>query len=410
MGIYSSYLDQNLSPDDVVRLRKEQLARISSIRGREIFVYASDFVSPIKAQRGAPVALDSSDILPVSDQLDNLTGDSIDVILETPGGNGTVAEDIVHILREKFKSVSFIVPGQAKSAGTIMVMSGDEILMDYRSAVGPIDAQITFEGKQFSAEALLKGIEQILKISEEKGSLNRGYIPILQRLSPGDIQNAQNALDFARFLVRDWLCAYKFKNWTTHRTHDIGAVVTDEQKRAQAQSIADALCDHSKWLSHGKSIRLKDLRTLGLEVTDFATQTELADAIARYQALLRLTFDLSPIYKILETPTSQINRTINMTQPGLIPFLQAAQGQPAGQVLRLTPGNQAGMLIDVNCQKCGKHVKIQADLDSQKPLQPGCIRFPDDDNLACTKCHQIMQLGPLRANLEKQTGRKVAKK
>jgi len=42
-----------------------------------------------------------------------------------------VAEDIVHILREKFKSVSFIVPGQAKSAGTIMVMSGDEILMDY---------------------------------------------------------------------------------------------------------------------------------------------------------------------------------------------------------------------------------------------------------------------------------------
>ena len=243
-------------------------------------MYASDFVSPIKAQRGAPVALDASDILPISDQLDNLKGNAIDVILETPGGNGTVAEDIVHILREKYKSVAFIVPGQAKSAGTIMVMSGDEILMDYRSAVGSIDAQITFEGKQFSAEALLKGIQQILETSERAKSLNRGYIPILQRLSPGDLQNAQNALDFARFLVRDWLCEYKFKNWTTHRTHNVGATVTPDEKTARAQAVADALCDHSKWLSHGKSIRLKDLRALGLEVTDYAAQPDLADAIA----------------------------------------------------------------------------------------------------------------------------------
>ena len=309
-------------------------------------------------------------------------------------------------LREKYKSVSFIVPGQAKSAGTIMVMSGDEILMDYRSAVGPIDAQITFEGKQFSAEALLKGIQQILETSEKTKSLNRGYIPILQRLSPGDIQNAQNALDFARFLIRDWLCEYKFKNWAAHRTHNVGAPVTPEEKVARAQAVADALCDHSKWLSHGKSIRLKDLRSLGLEVTDYATQPDLADAIARYQALLRLTFDLTPIYRIFETPTTQINRAMNVVQPGFIPFLQGAQGQGVGQ-----PAAQAaGMMIEVNCPKCGHHTKLQADLDSLKPLQQGCIQFPANDNLPCPKCHHIIQLGQLRANLEKQTNRKVAKK
>jgi ClpP class serine protease len=136
MGIYSGYLDQRLTVEQIGKLRKQQLKRISDIRGRAIFVYASDFVSPMKAPKGVPVALDASDILPVSDQLDNLAGDEIDVVLETPGGNGTVADDIVHILRKRFKSVAFIVPGQAKSAGTIMVMSGDEILMDHRSAVG----------------------------------------------------------------------------------------------------------------------------------------------------------------------------------------------------------------------------------------------------------------------------------
>lgn len=409
MGIYSAYLDQSLSVDAIFALRKEQLARISAIRKRPVFVYASDFVSPIKAPRGAPVALDASDLLPVSDQLDNISSDAIDVILETPGGNGTVAEDIVHMLRSRYASVAFIVPGQAKSAGTIMVMSGDEILMDYRSAVGPIDAQITFEGKQFSAEALLKGIQQILDDSGKTGTLNRGYIPILQRLSPGDIQNAQNTLDFARFLVRDWLCEYKFKNWTTHRTHNVGAPVTPEQKIERAQSIADALCDHSKWLSHGKSIRLKDLRALGLEVTDYSTIAELSDAISRYHALLRLTFDSTPIYKVFETESTQINRLMNFAQPGVIPFLQAAQNPAGNQPAPGAAAAQSGMLVDLKCGKCGQQIKLQIDLDTLKPLQAGWLRFPKDDNLACPKCHQIVQLGPLRANIEMQTKRKVAR-
>ena len=406
MGIYSGYLDQLLSTEQIAKLRKEQLKRISDIRGRAIFVYASDFVSPMKAPKGVPVALDASDILPISDQLDNIQGNEIDVVLETPGGNGTVADDIVHILRKRFSSVAFIVPGQAKSAGTIMVMSGDEILMDHRSAVGPIDAQITFEGKQFSADALLKGIQQIAADSDQAKSLNRAYIPILQRLSPGDLQNAQNALDFARFLVRDWLCEYKFKNWNQHRTHNAGAPVTPEQKIARARAVADALCDHGKWLSHGKSIRLEDLRALGLEITDYSTQPDLADAIARYHALLRITFDTSNIYKIFETPTTQINRAFNMQPQGVLPLVQAPQGAAGG------PNNVvggSGMMVEMTCPSCGVPLKFQADFDSLKPLQAGCLRFPASDEIACPKCKNSLQLAPIRQNIESQTKRKVAR-
>ena len=406
MGIYSGYLDQLLSTEQVATLRKEQLKRISEIRGRAIFVYASDFVSPMKAPKGVPVALDASDILPISDQLDNIVGRDIDVVLETPGGNGTVADDIVHSLRKRFDSVAFIVPGQAKSAGTIMVMSGDEILMDHRSAVGPIDAQITFEGKQFSADALLKGIKQIADESENAKSLNRAYIPILQRLSPGDLQNAQNALDFARFLVRDWLCEYKFKNWTHHRTHDPGTPVTDDQKMARARSVADALCDHGRWLSHGKSIRLEDLRSLGLEVTDYSTQPDLADAVARYHALLRITFDTSTIYKIFETPTTQINRAFNMQPQGILPLVQAMQ---AGDGASINTQGGAGMMVDLVCPHCSQHVKIQADFETLKPLQTGCVRFPANDEIGCPKCQKSLQLGLIRQNIERQTSRKVAR-
>src|ERR1700690_3043977 len=122
MGIYSEYLDQGPTLD-LQEERKRQLGRIAKLRKREILVYASD---SSKARQGAPVAIDNSDLLPITDQVSNLKGNSIDVLLETGGGSGETTEDIVRLLYEKFESVGFIVPGMAKSAGTIMVMAGDE--------------------------------------------------------------------------------------------------------------------------------------------------------------------------------------------------------------------------------------------------------------------------------------------
>jgi len=167
----------------------------------------------------------------------------------------------------------------AKSAGTIMVMSGDEILMDYMSALGPIDAQIQFEGKQFSAEALIKGFEKIKDESDQTKSLNRAYIPMLQRISPGDLQHAQNALDFAKDLVATWLSSYKFKNWNVHRTHNPGSPVGQDEKVARASKVAEDLCNHSAWKTHGRSIRIQDLHAIGVEVIDFGQVPDLADAI-----------------------------------------------------------------------------------------------------------------------------------
>jgi ClpP class serine protease len=127
MGIYSDYLDKGMPYEELTKERKAQLACIAQVRGRDILVYAS---ASNKAPQGAPVALDNSDLLPINDQLSNLKGRAIDVLLETGGGSGETAEDIVRILYLKYGSVAFIVPGMAKSAGTIMVMAGDEILME----------------------------------------------------------------------------------------------------------------------------------------------------------------------------------------------------------------------------------------------------------------------------------------
>lgn len=60
------------------------------------------------------------------------------VVIQTGGGSIEVAERIVRTIRHHFNEVVFLIPDVALSAGTILVMSGDAILMDYFSCLGPM--------------------------------------------------------------------------------------------------------------------------------------------------------------------------------------------------------------------------------------------------------------------------------
>ncbi len=50
-------------------------------------------------------------------------------LLTTPGGYIEVVQRIVDTIRHHYRHVAFVVPNQAFSAGTVLVMSGDQILM-----------------------------------------------------------------------------------------------------------------------------------------------------------------------------------------------------------------------------------------------------------------------------------------
>lgn len=413
MGIYTEYLDRNMPFEELAKERKRQLTRIAEKRRRDVLVYAS---ASNKGSQGAPVALDNSDLLPINDQLSNLTGKDIDVLLETGGGSGETAEDIVRILHLRYDKVGFIVAGMAKSAGTIMVMAGDEILMERGpSSLGPIDAQIQWEGKVFSAEAFLKGFERIKEEVTQNNSLNRAYIPILQRISPGEIQSAENALSFARDLVTAWLQQHKFKNWSVHRTHNPGTPVSPEEKARRANEIAKTLCDHSAWLSHGRSIKMDDLQRIGLEITDYSADQELADAIRRYHTLLQMTFDTTNIYKVIETCQSQIYRFFVNQQiqfpgglPGIFPAAPIAPtGRKNAQPVPSAVNQLGGAVVQFPCSQCKKVHTLQADFDTEKPLRPGAVRFPSNDVLICDQCHASNNLVAMRRQVELQTRRRI---
>lgn len=383
MGVYSEYLDKQFSFEELSMERKKQLQRISNIRERDIIVYASNI------GKNAPNSIDYSDILPFSDQLSNLNSEDIDIIIETPGGLAEVVEDLVKLVRSKHKNVGVIVPGTAKSAGTIFAMAADEILMGDLSALGPIDAQIVSNGKRFSADAFLEGLNKIRREASKHKTLELAYIPMLQNLSPGEIQHCENAQNFSKTLVTNWLMEYKFKDWVMHDSTQLP--VTQEEKKARAEEIAAQLCNHSHWLTHGRSIKKQDLKDMKLAITDYTVDEELNDAITRYYALLQMSFETN-IYKIYETVQSQIYRSVNQAPPIENNGVKALSNP---------------LVANFECDKCKAIHRIQINFDTHFPITEGTIPFPKDNKLKCPSCGAVSDVLGLRQQLEAQTKKTI---
>lgn len=287
------------------------------------------------------------------------------------------------MIRNKYSEVSFIVPGMAMSAGTIMAMSGDEILMENSSSLGPIDAQLSYQGKSFSADAFIEGLKKIKEEVSESGDLNKAFIPILQNISPGEIQNAENALSLSKTLVTNWLIKYKFNRWVTHSSS--GSPVSPEERQDRAAEIAGKLCEHSAWLSHSRAINIDDLREMHLEITDYGENNDLCDAIRRYYVLLQRTFE-SNIYKIFETPTTQVYRFEKPVVPD-------------------KKGNQS-ISIESKCGKCQTPSNIQLNLGGKAALKDKHLKYPENDIFPCPNCGEENNLKPIRLQLEQQFGNK----
>ena len=120
--------------------RKKIIQRIQRITGRVLICYVAqdEIILP-------------EDIVYTQELLYPLKpGTSIDLLLNSPGGDIDTAEKLVYMIRRltmppngEMPAGEFrlIVPDQAKSAGTLMALGANEIVMSDTSELGPIDPQ-----------------------------------------------------------------------------------------------------------------------------------------------------------------------------------------------------------------------------------------------------------------------------
>ncbi len=210
---------------------------------------------------------------------------SLTVILDTGGGTVEVVERMVDIIRHFYNDVQFIIVDKAMSAGTIFAMSGDSIAMDYFSVLGPIDPQV-FTGEKFvPALSYLYQYDRLIQ-KDLQGGLSSAEFALLSKLDLAELHQFEQARDLSVRLLKNWLTAYKFKDWTETETRNLP--VTDEMKIARAEQIATVLSDNTLWHSHGRGISRKTLESdeINLKIDDLNADDELQKLVREYHHCL----------------------------------------------------------------------------------------------------------------------------
>ena len=163
-------------------------------------------------------------------------------------------------------------------------MSGDNIYMNYYSALGPVDPQVqNKDGKLVAALGYLDKINELLVKAQNK-TISQAEFLILKDFDLAELRAYEQAKELAVDLIEKWLVKYKFKDWITHSD---GTEVTLEQKKQRANEIANKLSNNNIWKSHGRAINMEELREMNLKIEDYGEDQELCKKIEDYYSVLK---------------------------------------------------------------------------------------------------------------------------
>lgn len=146
----------SLVTDKVSQLRHDAvLGRIEKRTGCKVIEIVH------KPRRGlfgvVPAYLTNEDADRVIGQLNKLSArDKILLILHTGGGELLAAYRIANSLKRHGGEVTVAVPYMAMSAGTLIALSADRILMGKNAVLGPVDPQFVADGRVYPAVSMLK--------------------------------------------------------------------------------------------------------------------------------------------------------------------------------------------------------------------------------------------------------------
>lgn len=242
------------------------------------------YSDPFKFQR-------ITDSLPKEDK-------EVRLILHTLGGDPYAAAKIVNILHKNFTQVSVIVPYWAMSAGTLIALGGNKVILSEASQLGPLDMQIPhpITEKQISALDYINPVSYIvgsvMASSERfyrhirKESSNRitaiqamkmAYRnsvklvePVIRQLEPIELSKSSRILDVAERYATSFLMKYSLKD--DHRT----------------QRYADLLISHMiyGYPDHGFGIFCDEVEELGLNVVFANSYSEWGPLVKKVSAFI----------------------------------------------------------------------------------------------------------------------------
>jgi hypothetical protein len=181
----------------------------------------------------------------------------LDVIIDSGGGDIDAAYNLSMLFR-KFgsKELNFIVPRWAKSAATLLVCSGNKILMSPVAELGPLDPQITqinpLEGRmeQFSPLHIRSTLEMI---REEFDSGNEKLATVL-------MERLQFPITLGGFVKSSEIGQQYVTRLLETR------MLSDPKEKNTLENVAKQL--DTGYANHGFCINIDEAKSLGLKVCE----------------------------------------------------------------------------------------------------------------------------------------------
>jgi ClpP class serine protease len=244
-----------LNTNDFHLHRKPLIQNLQKLLGAKVICYTASPMHPLNG-------IMSQDIINFEDLLRSTAGaEEGYLIINSPGGDGNVAEKIITMCRQRFsKSFKVIVPNFAKSAATMIALGSDKILMGYLAELGPIDPQLgnPIAGGFIPARSFIDGLEMI-RAKIRGGDPVQMYLPMLAQIRPEIIAQCQSAIDGSREFAEKWLKECMLKG-----------------NPAQAKEVAKRLSEGEQYKSHGKVIDYSEAHDiLKLNVEKIPPDSEL---------------------------------------------------------------------------------------------------------------------------------------
>lgn len=235
--------------------RQAVIKLIQEMTGRVLICYVS----------GKQASIDRDDAIGFVDLLHNIRSDcDLDLLLHTGGGDIDAAEKLISIVRAKVGTgtLRVVVPDYAKSAGTLIALGANKIVMSDTSELGPIDPQITLSdgsGNRISTPVL--SYIEAFRIHSAALTANPNDVVaqiMLSKIDPARLVLFKAAVDRATRFAENQLKRGMFRdqgNWS---------------------AAASQLLDPTRWQSHGQMISWSDAAdpSIGLTVEYLEPESE----------------------------------------------------------------------------------------------------------------------------------------
>lgn len=242
------------------------------------------------------VALSSDDVPALVNMLLKIGDvDTLNLILQSPGGDGTIVERFVSLCRMQCRKFRVIIPHQAKSAATLISLGADDIIMGPPSELGPIDAQVLVVSggirRYVSAQSFIDARNGLLLQYKDLKAKNEDITPTLQMLASLDLPftaHCESLMAFGQDVARKLLSEHLMKQ--------------KRDKKRKINKIVRELSSVKRFKVHGRQIDgIEAKREFGLNVKLLGLNDKHWKIIWEYYNRALIAYKSADIDKLFES-------------------------------------------------------------------------------------------------------------